>query len=139
MITDGVPWPRESQSDSVIEDLVSKHDNTPLFIMLLQNKDKVSLDYESYIQFWQKLQSRYNHIFVYSLTSADEIQNTYNAILAQLQNTTPAETASVKARTPLQFYVAEYLEKVVVTIMRQNPRTDAGVTITDANETGDQT
>lgn len=132
MITDGVPWPREGQSDAAIEELAAAHEDTQLFIMLLQNKDKNSTDYENYIRFWQDLQTRYNHIFVYRLTDAAEIQGTYNTILGRLQNTLPSESQAVKARTPVKFYVSNYLSRIVITVVRQNARTDPGVVITDA-------
>jgi len=131
LITDGVPWPREDQSDSDIEALIRSHPDTPLFIMLLQNNARISQDYQDYIQFWHMLQSRYAHIFVYPVQEASQIEDTYNLILGQIQNTIPSKASQVRPGVPFSFFANQYINKVVITVIRKSGTTDAGVTIQD--------
>lgn len=132
LITDGIPYPRESQSESDLEQLVSENPDIPLFIMLLQNSVEASTDYEKYIQFWQKLATRVNHLSVYRIESDTQIERTYNEIIAQLQNTIPTgEGISVDPNTPLQVFVSQYVRRIVVTVIHKTDAPKGNVTIQD--------
>jgi hypothetical protein len=84
LMTDGRPYPEAGQSDAEIEQLVSANPDIPFFIMLLQDPDDV--DYEKYVRFWEQMQTRYDHIFTYRITDRNQIDSTYNRIIAHLPN-----------------------------------------------------
>lgn len=135
LITDGIPWPTEGQGFTQIEDLISKNADTPLFVLLLQNQGQegTSSDYQSYIQFWQQLQTRYNSIFVYLIKDATQIEETYNGIIGQLQNTIPTKGIAVSPDQPLEFYVSNFLQKVIVTVIHSSANDAGKVQIKDSN------
>jgi len=126
LITDGIPWPRETQGNADIEKLLSQHSGVPVFVMLLANPDKKSADYESYIQFWESLQTRYTNIYVYRITGPEKIQDTYNLILSQLQNSVSTQGVPVDKGYEIKFYIGHYTQRVTVTTIRK-PGTAAGV------------
>jgi len=134
LITDGVPWPREGQSNAEIETLINTNSDVPLFVMLLQNKSRNSKDYEDYIKFWEQLQTRAGNIFVYRVDDANQIANTFNIILGQLQNTVPSQGIDVPASKPNKFFVNQYIQKLIITIIRKT--NDAGESITIQDPTG---
>lgn len=133
LITDGVPYPSEGQSNSAIEQLISANPDIPLFIMLLQNPDKPAGDYEEYINFWQQMSVRYAHTFTYRIKSADQIEQTYNQIVAQMQNTVPSTGTPLSPGQTLQVHVDHYVRKLVVTVRRSTSDTSGAVTIRDSD------
>jgi hypothetical protein len=133
VITDGVPWPEEGQSQTDIEKLIDTHSDIPLFMMLLQNPQSTSNDYAEYIDFWKKLQARNNNLFVYSIQSASQIEETYNSIIAQLQNTVPSNGSSLTAGKKLSFFVSDYVQKVIITVIRKSGQSRVETSIIDPN------
>ena len=142
LITDGVPWPSEGQSNAEIKELVSENPDIPLFIMLLQNPTEPSGEeddkrkYEDYITFWLQMASRCSHVFAYRIESAEEIEDTYNVVVAQLQNTVPSEGFLVTPGVPAQVFVGKCVQGLVVTIIHDPDRPKGEVTVTDPQ--GDQ-
>lgn len=132
LITDGVPWPTEGQSEKDIENLVTQHEDVQLFVMLLQGAEKPSKDFQRYIQFWKSLETRYTSIFVYLIQNAAQIEETYNGIIAQIQSTIPTKGVTVTANQPLKFFVSQYLQKLVITIVRRSAGSLTNVVITDS-------
>jgi len=131
LLTDGTPSPSEGQSQADIERLIAENKDIPLFIMLLQNPDTPSEAYETYIKFWERMQVSYNNVFTYSVVGAAQIEATYNAIVAQLQNTVPSEGLAITPDTPLQVFVGRYIQKIVVTIIHQRGTEKGIVTVRD--------
>lgn len=133
LLTDGVPDPPEGQSQADIEQLVAENSDIPLFVMLLQNRvGGSSPEYQAYIQFWQSLQGRSSHIFVYQVADAEEIEDTYNRVIAQLQNTVPSEGFPVVPGSPVNVYVSRYVQRLIVTIVHDREADARGnVEITD--------
>ncbi|MEN6410706.1 MAG: vWA domain-containing protein [Anaerolineaceae bacterium] len=134
VITDGVPWPAEGQSQTDIEKLIDAHSDIPLFMMLLQNPQSPTSDYAEYIDFWKKLQARNNNLFVYSIQSANQIEETYNTIIAQLQNTVPSSGSSLKAGKKFTFFVSDYVQKVIITVIRKSGQSGVETSIMDPKE-----
>jgi hypothetical protein len=132
LLTDGVPYPPQGQTEQDIEALVSKHSDTPLFIMLLEGQGKLSSDYERFIQFWETLATRTTNIFVYPIKDASQIEETYNSIIGQLQNTIPTKGIQISADKPLKIYVSSFLQKIVVTAVRTNRYDQGKLQITDS-------
>lgn len=115
LMTDGRPYPEAGQSDAEIERLVSANPDIPFFIMLLQ--DPTDADYEKYVRFWEQMQTRHDHIFTYRITDRNQIDSTYNRIIAQLQNTIPDEEGTdVPAGTPHPFFVSKCVQEIVITV-----------------------
>lgn len=131
VITDGVPWPETDQSQTDLENLIDANQNIPLFLMLLQNPQSASEDYQAYIEFWKKLESRSDNLFVYLIQSADQIEATYNSIIAQLQNTIPSTSSALTAGKKVNFYVSDYVQKVIITIIRKNTLSNVKYSILD--------
>lgn len=136
LLTDGVPDPPEGQSRSDIERLVTGNPDIPLFVMLLQNREGgSSREYQSYIRFWQELQGRSSHIFVYQVENAEQIENTYNQVVAQLQNTVPSEGFPVTPGEPVNIFVSRYVQRLIVTIVHERGEERGTVEITDPTGT----
>lgn len=133
LITDGIPYPREGQSDADIERLVSENSDIPLFTMLLQAE--ASEEYERYIRFWEQMETRYAHIFAYRIGNAEQIEETYNAIVAQMQNTVPTEGIPVAPGDTLSVFVSRYVQKIIVTIIHETEHPKGTVTIHDPKGT----
>ncbi|MCL4562787.1 MAG: VWA domain-containing protein [Chloroflexi bacterium] len=131
LITDGIPWPKEDQSNADIEQLISKHPEAPLFVMLLKDPNRPSQDYEDYIRFWESMQVKYPQVTVYQIENADQIQETYNEILGSLQNTIPTHGTTVTPGIPLQFTVGGYSQRVIITVIRNPGSTGGTVTVSD--------
>ena len=119
LITDGVPWPPEGQSNSVIEALINQNTDIPLFLMLLKGVGERSEGYEQYINFWQQLQLKNNHVFVYLIEDAEQIEDTYNLIVSQLQDTIPTKGQMLTPEVPLQVFVSEYVQRVIITVIHE--------------------
>jgi len=136
LITDGIPWPPAGQSCPDIGGLVSENPDIPLFIMLLQNPAEPSKEYEMYIDCWEEMQSLYTHVFTYRIESAEEIEDTYNVVVAQLQNTVPSEGFLVTPGVPAQVFVGKCVQGLVVTIIHDPDRPKGEVTVMDPQ--GDQ-
>jgi hypothetical protein len=133
LITDGRPYPSGGQSEDDIEWIVRENPDVPLFIILLRNPDKPSDAYEIYIKFWQKMQASYEHVFVYPISGSDQIVDTYNNIVAQLQTTVPSECMAIEEDKPLEFYVGNHIEKIVVTVVYSSVPPAGMVTVQDPN------
>lgn len=131
LITDGVPYPREGQSDADIEGLIKENPDIPLFVMLLQNVTEPREEYARYIGFWQQMQARYTHVFTYVIRDAKQIEETYNTIVAQLQNTVPSEGTLVTPGAPLEVFVSRYVQKMVITVIHEVGRSKGLVTVKD--------
>jgi hypothetical protein len=131
LITDGIPYPASGQSNADIEQLVSSHPDVPFFAMLLQNRADPSAEYEKYISFWQDMQGKHSNVFAYRIQDAKQIEETYNIIVAQLQNTVSAKGTVVDPGTPLEVFVSRYVQKIVATVIHRNPGSKGMVTIKD--------
>jgi len=115
LITDGVPYPPEGQSNTDIENLIQKYPEIPVFLMILKNTEANLEEFDDYVTFWQSMQQTYDNVFVYLIEQPDQIQDTYNSIVALLQDTIPTKGSLVTPGTDLPFYVSEYIDKVVIT------------------------
>jgi len=132
LLTDGVPDPSAGQSQADIEQLVSENPDIPLFIMLLQNRvGGSSPEYQAYITFWRQLQTRYTHLFTYQVEDAEQIENIYNQIIAQLQNTVPSERFLVVPGEPVDIFVSRYVQRLIVTIVHERDMERGEVIIKD--------
>jgi hypothetical protein len=133
MITDGIPYPPGGQSNADIEALVAKHTDVPLFMMLLKNPQRVSGDFDNYIQFWQQLAAKYRHVFVYVIENATQIQATFNSILGQLLSTIPAKSLEIPRATPQSFAISAYTNQVILTLIRKPELAAPTISIKDSN------
>jgi hypothetical protein len=130
LMTDGRPYPEAGQSDTEIEELVSANPDIPFFIMLLQDPDDE--DYEKYVRFWEQMQTRYDHIFTYRITDRNQIDSTYNRIIAQLQNTIPEESGTaVTPGVPYQFFVSKCVQEIVITVQHETSEDKGIITVQD--------
>ena len=116
LITDGVPNPPQGQSNADIENLIQKYPDIPVFLMILKGTDSNVEEFDEYVKFWQDMQQKYDHVFVYVIEQADQIQNTYNTIVASLQDAIPTKGSLVVPGEDLPFYVSQYVDKVVITV-----------------------
>lgn len=117
LLTDGRPNPPLNQSEADIRRLLAQHPTVPLFVILLQNTPFEDLGYADYIRFWQNLAQENPHIVAYHLRHSAEIPQTYNAIIAQLQNTIPARSSTLQAGQSLPIYVNEYVQDIILTLI----------------------
>ena len=115
LITDGVPYPPEGQSNADIEKLIQQYPDIPLFLMILKGADSNLDEFDKYVAFWQGMQQKYDHVFVYLIDRPDQIQDTYNTIVALLQDTIATKGSLVTPGQDLSFYVSRYIDKVVIT------------------------
>jgi len=130
LMTDGRPYPEAGQSDAEIERLVSANPDIPFFIMLLQ--DPTDADYEKYVRFWEQMQTRYDHVFTYRITDRNQIDSTYNRIIAQLQNTIPDEEGTdVPAGTPHPFFVSKCVQEIVITVKHGTGEAKGNIIVKD--------
>jgi hypothetical protein len=126
LITDGVPWPREGQTNADIERLIVDNLDIPLFILLLKDPGEFLEAFDEYVLFWQQMQVRYNHVFTYYIEEASGIEETYNTIISQLHNTVPADAITVTPDTPLRLYVSQYTKSLLITTVHA-PEEEIGV------------
>lgn len=115
LITDGVPWPREGQTNADIERLITENRDIPLFILLLKDPGEFLEAFDDYVLFWQQMQVRYGHVFTYYIEEATGIEETFNTIISQLHNTVPADAITVSSETPLRIFVSQYTKSLVIT------------------------
>lgn len=115
LITDGVPYPSEGQSYTDIESLIQKYPDIPVFLMILKDTGANLDEFDNYVTFWQSMQQTYDNVFVYLIEKPEQIQDTYNSIVALLQDTIPTKGSLITPGTDLSFYVSEYIDKVVIT------------------------
>lgn len=134
LLTDGRPYPAEGQSNEDIERLVAAHPNIPVFIMLLKSNVNQDQGFDSYIQFWQQLQGTYQNIRAYQVNSATEIEETYNDIIARLQNSNPSPRYSLISNEPLNIYINQYVQRLVLTIVHPDPANKGTVTVVDSKQ-----
>jgi hypothetical protein len=133
LLTDGVPTPVNGQGNSDIENLISEHKDIPVFIMLLQGEKNANNDeYKNYIDFWKKLQLRSSSLFVYEIQGSAQIEQTYNKIIAQLQNTIPTPLTTLQPGVPYPIYVNTYVQKIIVTVIRDGDQSQGKVEIKDS-------
>ncbi len=133
LLTDGRPFPEQGQSNADIERLVAAHPNVPVFIMLLKSNTNQDQGFDSYIQFWQGLQGKYQNVRSYRVNSATEIEETYNDIVARLQNSNPSPRYTLVSGTPLNVYINKYVQRLVLTIVHSDAARKGVVAITDSN------
>lgn len=132
LITDGRPTPAEGQTDDEIAKLVQQYPDIPIFVMLLQNPDKSSPEFERYIEFWQQMQANNSNIYSYRIFDDSEIENTYNKIIAQLQNTIPPEIGiDLPPNTPYQVFVNKYVKRIIVTVIHDKEQPKGKIIIQD--------
>lgn len=132
LITDGKPTPAEGQSNEEIEQLIREHPDIPLFIMLLQNPDSPSREeFQQYIDFWEGVERDYEHVQTYPVESATEIADTYNRIIAELQNTVPEEGEQVSPGVPYSVFISQYVRRIEISIIHEDASNKGKVTITD--------
>ncbi len=130
LLTDGRPYPLAGQSDDNIESLVSANSDIPLFVMLLQ--DPNDAEYERYISFWEQMQARYDNVFAYSIQNRNQIEETYNKVVAQLQNTIPGGGGeTVTPGNPYSFFVGQCVQQIVLTVLHQTDPQSGMVTVQD--------
>lgn len=125
LITDGIPDKSGSSGvDSLIEarnsigQIVRNNADIPLFIMLLkgnEDSDYITL-YEEYITFWQELRNENDQLFVYLIEDASQIDETYNQIISQLQNTVSTPSLPVVPGEPLKVFVNQYVQRLVIKV-----------------------
>lgn len=131
LITDGQPYPRTGQSDAEIEQLVAENPDISLFVMLLQTPQNTDAGYREYIAFWQGVQTRYTHVFAHKIESRQQIQETYNQIVAQLQDTIPSTGFPVMPGQPVRVFVSRYVQEIVLTIMHESGEMAGEVKVLD--------
>lgn len=131
LLTDGQPYPREGQSNTEIENLVSANPDIPVFVMLLQNPDARDPAFEAYIRFWQQMQRRYAHVFTYEIESAEQLETTHNQIVAQIQDTIPSQARFVTPEEPVVVFVSKFVQQLVVTVIHKRGEPFGIVDISD--------
>ncbi len=136
LITDGVPWPREGQTNKDIENLLNENPDIQIFIMLLRNPFEHGRDFQQYVEFWKQLQTNYPFVNVYLIDQDSQIEATYNTIVSQLQSTTIGLTSTVSSQNQMDFMVSEYINKVIITIINSSSESKAKIVIQDSK--GDQ-
>ncbi len=129
LMTDGRPYPAAGQSDAEIEQLVSANPDIPFFIMLLQ--DPTDSSYEQYVRFWEQMQTRYDHIFTYRIADRNQIDSTYNRIIAQLQNTIIGPDTELTPDDPFPFFVSKCTQEIVITVQHKAGETKGVITVQD--------
>jgi von Willebrand factor type A domain len=133
LITDGVPYPPEGQSNADIEKLIKDNSDIPLFLMLLKGSSGALEEFDQYVKFWQDLQLRYNNVFVSLIENPNQIEDTYNTIVAMLQDTIPSKAIALAANTDLPFYISKYIDQVVITISYPSGSKKGTVRVSDPN------
>jgi hypothetical protein len=136
LITDGVPYPPEGQSNADIEQLLRENPGIHLFVMLIQNPDarvpeRQKEEMGKYVNFWQQMQSRYAHVVSYKIESESQIHDTYHDIVSFLQNTNPAPSFSVGSGSPKEIHVGKYVRRIAIKVAHQPGKPKGEITITD--------
>ena len=131
LLTDGAPFPAEGQSNEDIERLVAANPDVPLFVILLQNRQQASTNYERYIQFWDEVALRHNFVRSYPVNSTEEIERTYDEIVARLENSVARPPLSLAPGETLEVFISRYIQRVVFTFTRQRGTPAPNVAITD--------
>jgi hypothetical protein len=85
LITDGVPYPPEGQSNTDIENLIKEYPDIPVFLMILKGADSNLDEFDDYVNFWQGMQQTHDNVFVYVIEKPDQIPDTYNTIVGLLK------------------------------------------------------
>lgn len=115
LITDGVPYPTEGQSNAEIEKLIADNADIPIFLMILKGVDSNVEEFDEYVRFWNEVKRRYNHVYVDLIENDTQIENSFNEIVALLQDTIPTQPQTIVPGEDLKFYVDQYVKKVVLT------------------------
>lgn len=135
LFTDGEPYPREGQSDAVIESLVAQHPDIPLFVMLLQDPVQRDERLERYVQFWDRMQNTHAHIRSYPVSGTEDIIRKYNEIVAILQNTIPVPPEPLGPGQTLYVDIGQCVNRLEITVIHEQGQNRATVVITDSNGT----
>lgn len=130
LLTDGAPFPVEGQSNEEIESLVAANPDVPLFVILLQDQ-QASTNYEQYIRFWDEMALRHNFVRSYPVNSTEEIERTYDEIVARLENTVARPPLSLAPGQTLDVFISRYIQRVVFTFTRERDAPAADIAITD--------
>lgn len=130
LLTDGAPFPAEGQSNEEIESLVAANPDVPLFVILLQDQ-QASTNYEQYIRFWDDMALRHNFVRSYPVNSTEEIERTYDEIVARLENTVARPPLSLAPGQTLDVFISKYIQRVVFTFTRERGAPAADIAITD--------
>ena len=80
------------------------------------------------------MQSRYPHIFVYPIESREQINNTYNSIVARLQDTIPSQGVVLEPSTPLGIFVSPYVQRLTIKVVHDPNKARSQITIIDAEQ-----
>jgi hypothetical protein len=131
LLTDGAPFPLQGQSNEEIERLVAANPDVPLFVILLQNREQATTSYEQYIRFWDEMELRHNFVRSYPVNSTEEIERTYDEIVARLENTVARPPLSLAPGQTLEVFISRYIQRVVFTFTRERGAPAAQITITD--------
>jgi hypothetical protein len=131
LLTDGAPFPAQGQGNDEIERLVASYPDVPLFVILLQNLNQTSSGYERYIEFWDGMQLRHNFVRSYPVNSTEEIERTYDEIVARLENTVARPPLSLAAGETLEIFISRYIQRVILTFTRERGQPAPAITITD--------
>ena len=106
---------QKDRANADIENLIQKYPDIPVFLMILKGAEANLDEFDDYVTFWQCMQQTYDNVFVYLIEKPDQIQDTYNTIVALLQDTIPTKGSLVTPGKDLSFYVSQYIDKVVIT------------------------
>ncbi len=135
LFTDGEPYPREGQSDAVIESLIAQHPDIPLFVMLLQDPAQRDERLERYVQFWDRMQSTYAHVRSYPVSGTEDIVRKYNEIVAILQNTISVPPEPLGPGQSLYIDIGQCVNRLEITVIQERGQNRATVVITDSSGT----
>ncbi|MEI7847419.1 MAG: vWA domain-containing protein [Chloroflexota bacterium] len=119
LLTDGVPMPGAGQSNADIDKLLEENKEIPVFMMLLEGQQNVNNPlYRNYIDYWKKAQTRYKSLIVYEIKGPEEIVQTYNNIISQLQVSVPIPPVTLEPGVPYTFFVNDLVQKIDITVIR---------------------
>lgn len=120
LVTDSVPTPAEGQSDEDIQRLLQAHPDISIFIMLLENKFERGQAWNSYVEFWQRMQILQRGVFVYTISDPGELLTTYNRILSQVQGTLAVSNLEATPDAESQVYISEYVRGILITAIPES-------------------
>ena len=134
LVTDGIPDRAESTGTDTeeIENLLATNADIPVFIMLLQNADpETAPDYAEYVDFWQRMDRTYTHVRPYNIRDVDELDRTYNDILAILIGETRGAEFPVSPGTPARIFINPFVRRLVIKVIHSPGEERSEITIID--------